>query len=534
MASASTEPVSPNIYHATNACRLSLQSCQSIKSLMGDGWAENRLTDFNIWASRLGASDLTQESLDCRLHYQPNVSVVLVGVLVALDCQVELCKDLGLRSDRGEDLTVPLVGDEELEVLRANSWSSEVAGDEDAVSEDASAWFIALSKEESHGDSSSTSEGDVENITTPLSEAMKDTEQILDQLIQLGLNIRESRTSSSLLKADKSFNKGDYQDLERHLGLILLAEADKQKNNQSKTTGERTIDPDKRYDDLTLDQKHIVTANLRRRHRFLYAMCHQKKLEEPSDTNAIEVTGQVTRASGSATPSQGPQPLAEARTEKQEVNRETGKAEMIDTTASAAEGSAFEAVETPPQAASRGSTTTAKMSYPSPPPVREGMKGFKCPCCHQMLPIMFRERSRWRKHVSEDLCPYTCPFSDCPRDATLYITRDDWKTHINEKHGSQLWNCLPCTGLEEPDTFPSEEEWLAHTRTRHQDIIKEDHIPNLREYCCKAVPPTIPSCPICFMVPQGSDPVGLERMLDHVGDCIHDFSLEALPWAESM
>lgn len=283
-----------------------------------------------------------------------------------------------------------------------NSWSSDAADNEDVAPEAASAWFDALdsdSVEESSEDSSSTSEEDENNTATHLSEVMKHTEDILDQLIRLGLAIRKSGSGSRLRKADDSFKMGDYQDLQRYLGLILLAQADKQQDNQDKTVKERTIDLDKRYDDLSREQKHIIAANLRRRHRFVYARRHQKKLEQPLDIGikkATKMVPQPIQTPSSAAPNQGVQPLVKTTTENYEVNRETREVPMTLTTASAVEGDILKAVAAPSHAASRVSLTTTKMSYPLPPPIREGMRSFKCPCCYQTLPVMFRERSRWR------------------------------------------------------------------------------------------------------------------------------------------
>lgn len=140
-----------------------------------------------------------------------------------------------------------------------------------------------------------------------------------------------------------------------------------------------------------------------------------------------------------------------------------------------------------------------------------------------------------RKHLAEDLSPYTCPFSDCQEASVLYVTRDAWKGHINRRHGaSQYWECLPCTRAEKLEAFSSVDEFTAHTRTHHQGNIAEAQIPALQELCCKTVPPSIPSCPFCSSAQQGPDPVDPASLLEHIGDCIHDFSLKALPWAEAM
>lgn len=96
MAPASTNTTTPReIFNATASCRASLQECQSVEVLAAHGWAENRLADFNLWAAGVGASVLTQASLDWRLHFQPQVRIVLASLLVTLKLFVEHCKELG-------------------------------------------------------------------------------------------------------------------------------------------------------------------------------------------------------------------------------------------------------------------------------------------------------------------------------------------------------------------------------------------------------------------------------------------------------
>ncbi|RSL41865.1 hypothetical protein CEP53_012506 [Fusarium sp. AF-6] len=148
---------------------------------------------------------------------------------------------------------------------------------------------------------------------------------------------------------------------------------------------------------------------------------------------------------------------------------------------------------------------------------------------------MFQERSRWRKHLTEDLCPYTCPFSDCSTMDTLYITRKAWKDHIDKDHGSsQHWQCLACKGVKTSDIFLDVETFTNHIKTDHQDTMAESQIPTLLDVCCIRVPPNIPSCPLCLSTQEQADCTSPAAMLDHVGDCIHEFSLRALPWAQSV
>lgn len=281
-----------------------------------------------------------------------------------------------------------------------DSWSNDVSSNENAAAEAASAWFDALeptsADEESSLDSTSTSDEDAEtNSTSPLSEVMKHTDDTLDQLIRLGVAIRKSGTNARLRKADNSFKQGDHNDLQQYLSLNLLVEASKQQVNEMKNTEERIIDPDKSYDQMSPEQQHLIIANLRRRHRFLYARRHQKKLEGPLDINLAHETKRATQFVETPKAAAPGHPTKTSKG-KPDVNETPHDSGMTVTTASAVEGDVLNAVATPSQVASRVSVTTARMNYPSPLPACDGMRSFKCPYCYQTLPVMFRERPRWR------------------------------------------------------------------------------------------------------------------------------------------
>ena len=64
----------------------------------------------------------------------------------------------------------------------------------------------------------------------------------------------------------------------------------------------------------------------------------------------------------------------------------------------------------------------------------------------------------FRKHLTEDLCPYTCLFPDCPREFTLYTTSEAWKAHMNEEHRSPPhWKCFACR--QSPKIFDKGEDF---------------------------------------------------------------------------
>ncbi|KAF5535539.1 ankyrin repeat-containing protein [Fusarium mexicanum] len=490
MDDSSTNDISQDIFNATSACRSSLQSCLSIKPLAVNDWAENRLADFNLWAAGVGASAKTKASLDWRLHYQPEVRVVLVSLLITLRDYIEECKDRGL-IESGSESRNATFGDSGESTSR-DELSAEARQENLAL-----AWFDALPSGSEDSDSSSTTSEDDETNKDirPIEGAMQAMEDILDHLIRIGFAIRKSGTTSRLRKADKSFQQDNYKELKSHLTMALIAGAQDNSDNSTKTTDQRILDFENIYEDLTSERKHLIVANLRRRHRFNYARRHHKKLEEPADLNMFPMV----------------KPVLEA----------------------------IELPESAPGMERKRSSVNAKQPNPNPmkAPLSLAMSAttvstIQGDILKAAAPSQASRRSR--KHVAEDLCPYTCPFGDCPTEGTIYIARKDWKSHIFQNHGSsQNWQCLVCKDANRPDLFSDVDSFATHMRSIHQENTSEAQIESLIEMWCITVPPNIPVCPVCLRTEQSFDTINPVAMLDHIGDCIHGFSLRALPWVES-
>lgn len=89
------EQYDDGIFWAAERCRKSLESCCEVDSLMGGHWAENRLADFNLWSTGVGASASPQASLDRRLRFHQDTKFVFLGLLSTLWECTEKCKELG-------------------------------------------------------------------------------------------------------------------------------------------------------------------------------------------------------------------------------------------------------------------------------------------------------------------------------------------------------------------------------------------------------------------------------------------------------
>lgn len=90
-----TQTVPYSIFHASNDCRRSFEHCLAIKGLTNNDWAENRLAEFNLWASSVGASVKQRASLDTRLASEPEVRAVVTSLLITLDAFIRECRELG-------------------------------------------------------------------------------------------------------------------------------------------------------------------------------------------------------------------------------------------------------------------------------------------------------------------------------------------------------------------------------------------------------------------------------------------------------
>ncbi|KAF4454855.1 hypothetical protein F53441_2725 [Fusarium austroafricanum] len=523
---------SRDIHDATIRCISSFEACLSVKSLMKEGWAESRLADMKLWASGVGALAGPDASLDRRLEFQPKPRFVLKSLLLTLQELIKRCQDHALTENRGGGLGSMPESEDPL-ASPVEKVLEPALNDDSDQGPSSVFWFIELGNDiNSASDASSDSHIEsepVEQYDEPIfREEMRNIEDILDQLIMLGFAIRKSGTAARLQKADMSFNVEDNKDLREHLVFILVNDAAKMRkggeDNRTITVENRLQESKGHFDNLTPEQQHLVLANLRRRHRFSYARRHHLKLDQPmGQTSMISPKPTVTEQhrGGSI---------------RDPLLRTSKTAELSATAPSAAKGDILKMAIPSQAAASRVSVSAAKMHYPTAPLVQKQMKGFKCPCCYQTLPRMFKESDlRWRKHLIEDLCPYTCPFLDCPREKVLYISRASWYDHILESHGAGLyWECLICVGTGTSNTFLTAEEFTLHNQEKHKDAISEDQIIYMQKSCRKIAPPNIPQCPLCSWPQDEEVEPDAAMNLEHVGNCIHEFSLKAFPWAESL
>ncbi|RFN45479.1 calcium/calmodulin-dependent protein kinase [Fusarium flagelliforme] len=239
------------IYSATQACRKSLRECLEVGELMQNEWAENRLADFNLWASGLGASVQGRASLDARLASRPDARDAVANLLQVLNGAVKDCQALGSAesTSAGCDEDHPTSDSEEDPPRSFSPWSDDSDSDTDL--------------ESTLNDS-------------PLQKAKETVNSLLDLLIRIAITIRRSGTQSRLRKADRKFKAEDHEELQRHLIVLMLS--------QGPFSSDHTFSPDQTdQTKLTAIQWRLINCNLKRRNRFLYAQRHSEALETPKN-----------------------------------------------------------------------------------------------------------------------------------------------------------------------------------------------------------------------------------------------------------
>ena len=73
------------------------------------------------------------------------------------------------------------------------------------------------------------------------------------------------------------------------------------------------------------------------------------------------------------------------------------------------------------------------------PPVTHLPAEFECTICFKVK--KFHKPSDWKKHVLEDVQPFTCTFPECPEPKS-YKREADWVRHESERHRNlEWWKC---------------------------------------------------------------------------------------------
>ncbi|KAL5586815.1 hypothetical protein FOBRF1_016685 [Fusarium oxysporum] len=307
-----------------------------------------------------------------------------------------------------------------------------------------------------------------------LQDALLDIDSALESLVTLSLAIRRTGRRSRLHKADRLFKLEEHTQLRKHLEAIILLRPGPgpcYQDDEFQT----------KMKSLTPLQSHLVTANLKRRNRFIQAQLHSLGLKKRTVGFELPVLEAVEQASNPDPSSSGGKgeiavPLA---SDTPEQARKPMQAPMSVTSASIPESKLeykepiSKRMESTPMTVITQITASAR--YPRPRVSDNEQKVVQCPCCCQTLPVAeAKNNSRW--------------------SGPVYSTMTEMMDHLHNTH--------PQANGEDISAIISSS---AQTRMG------------------------IESCPLCEAKGDADSP----ELIDHVLEHVHDFSLRSLPWPRS-
>ncbi|PNS19981.1 hypothetical protein CAC42_7948 [Sphaceloma murrayae] len=378
------------------------------------------------------------------------------------------------------------------------------------------------------------------DATSKSIESLKeDVELVLKQLVDLSFLVRRSGTHARLERADKLFDPSieGVASFKRYLLAILYRDTGTACPKANANALVEDVFQEASVDPFCL---HLLNANLKRRHRFSYAQRHEKrlggtrnvskfsgKLDMPQREEVVTTMSQPTTAEGPGQNDYRKHSDLEAsnRCEAQShlatfvtEDNDRGLNNIVAARVSQAAGYPFR----------KTSLSLSMLQTLAPKRVRTTRPME----VRVMMSLLSQAESLtdYRKHLAEDLQPYTCPIPTCPEGMAFYTTTEDWKKHMMSMHvGKYTWQCLACTSA--PVTFDGEEDFIEHTRMRHPHVISDAHVHQYAEICRKPGQLSIDKCPLCRKHASHDHAGGITALLDHMAEHIHDFSLHSLPWA---
>ncbi|KAJ5718314.1 hypothetical protein N7488_003960 [Penicillium malachiteum] len=502
------------IAEVVQTCVDGLIECLAVAALMQNEWAENRLADLNLWISGTGALARGRASLDHRLAARPEVREVVLNSLRLLSTMIDECKEAS-PPDKGWQSSSEETHDESIEEPPVRSFSP--------WSDDSSS---------SSGSESADIRGGEKPLpyTSPVEEAMYNVESIIDQLARLAVAIRRSGRHSRLQKADQLFKQEDHKELRDHLVAMLLHKLGLLKGSHDVTDSSKLSDV----------QMRLIDCNLRRRNRFLYAQKHSRGLAPVKMDSQVQI--QMMQSTEISVKREAKTTHGSISSQK-EVDIRTVTTLRTGTSASAMSASfLFPTADQmmPSTSSSIMSSTIIDLDYPRPPKIMNPSHIFRCPCCCESLPVAMANRNKWRwveltqssrKHVSDDLSPYSCVIPGCDKPSVLFGGKDTWRDHILRDHSSlTYWVCFACN---DGRRFNSEPDFVEHTKLSHATSVPYDQIPVLVDLCKVTAPVEIHRCPLCNWPSEEEGEVEKSVLLDHIAKELHAFSLRSLPWADN-
>jgi hypothetical protein len=365
----------------TQHCRNRLHECASEEQNTESHWAQNRLSDFNVWDAGVGASARQSHSLEVRLRDDKTARKLVISALSTLKTWLEL--HIGCNKVSTEESNA-----------RRDLASSKV--------------HVDRSKDISKA------------------EAEQNIEQVFQVLIKLGIAIRQAGSPSHVRNADREFHrrKEEYKAFEAEMASrliwkrtqMMLADGLDISVVQSRYE-ELQEEMQKRIDEGVMphETQAIIEANARRRHRFRFAEKRANRLQadktsmenledgdsKPTRANMLDSSpladvSSVSRAQDSVArkrTSIGPQ--SDNISVQQSASRSKPSQSYTTKLSTHLPDNQISRVLEHDQPLAPPTVTTSKVDYPTAPKVDRDAAAFICPYCQLTLSKITGQGPRW-------------------------------------------------------------------------------------------------------------------------------------------
>ncbi|KAG5744879.1 hypothetical protein H9Q70_012424 [Fusarium xylarioides] len=584
------------IREKTRVCKDAFQRCLEIQDLSEDDWIEQKSAEFNWWISGLNADKIGPGSLDSRLMLRPDVRDVVVDLLGGLIMALSKCEDIAEEEDIAEN-----------DSLQESSSDSQhlTIGE---LNRTPSPWSDMSDGTGTEARSSAADES--EKAVSDLYQEQKFyIETSIEILIRIhaaikksGLKFRNQRADDDLARAEERYQNeksrlgehkalygsdpsiSEHERFRRFLTRLVLRNGYKEGllrsiesnihrfiikhgpevNDHPYLNRQRKLLVVFRaylYDAsrLTPIQRRLINANVVRRNRLIHAGNAEKaqprtKNDEPQLLQRLPIANEVTPQSQAekrkldhpgqvpaAAPSYTP-PISRKSFVSQAA---TGLASNFSIT------TALVPMKKTKSAATKMSARVATIDYPKCP----ATKGpFPCPYCPSILSHAYTERTKWRAHVSQDLCAYVCIFENCESPDDMYTSTYEWMSHMAKCHSAMEWVCTECSknaqkAVENAANHSFKDSWdlKAHILSLHPEM-HESEVPLMVQAGNRPIGIQRVACPLCRpgLVSNATgekdgtpvhpeicvEEIGLVHLEEdeHIATHIHEFSPQAFPW----
>ncbi|PIA90941.1 Serine/threonine-protein phosphatase 6 regulatory ankyrin repeat subunit A [Cercospora beticola] len=404
--------------------------------------------------------------------------------------------------------------------LSLSPWSSDVESDES--DESADDWAI------------------VEGLHA-LNECCQDAETLLRRLIDFANLVRSAGVSSRTMKADLTFDLRFHQDLEKYLAFALrlqnLQTPGRNTEGSLRTNAALSI-TSVETSDIRPDQSVLILANLRRRHRFVYARKRADMLAAPDRGNPILVTTQRITAQE---PTHPKEELAEIPPTTNSLSMPSNLVKGIpsQSSASAITTLNLDSLQTLTNdqehtglyapSVSQFSVSQDKLAYPKAPRISRE-HAFKCPCCCQVLPKRMgandRNWSIWLK-----MCiPTIVPLSATRQTRDSLSRRKTGRNISRPTTEHSLTGDVPFCSDESP--YVTTASLQNHVQALHAGLFDNDRIDVLLKVSQRTDVDLPLQCPVCNI--SRGPPSETSAYMDHLAEHLHEFALLSLPWNDMM